>query len=469
MPMRTAVAPLWEEEREERSRSMIHEKLDEWLDEVLPEVFSRDRDLTLMEMSDLLTRTRQKFLGDWLGVLIQEKYAELLGQEYAPCPACGRMWKKRLEIGKELVSMQGSSKIRRPWFYCSDCSLGYSPLDEVLQVSRKKHQFDIQKKSVKLAAEVTFNRGGELFEDLTGQPLSDHFIHETFEVVGSDTRIEEVLPSLEEVVKRIEAAAIGVWRPILVVASDGAHLPTRPKAGRKGRRGPGQWQEAKGFRIYLLGPDQIIHVASWHQIQKEDEFGKDLALAASRIPTERVRIALLGDGADWLWKHMRACFPQGREILDYYHCAEHIYKVAKVQYGEGTIEALEWAESTITRLFFAEVKGVIAGLGRMKPRTKEAQEEIRKLIGYLQNNREKIHYRSDRKGGYPIGSGGIESANKFISHTRLKRSGAWWIKENGNAMLRIRCAIYNGTYDRVFDYYKCAQLNQNRVRSLKNR
>ena len=469
MPMRTAVAPLWEEEREERSRSMIHEKLDKWLDEVLPEVFSEDREPTLMEMSDLLTRTRQRFLGDWLGVLIQEKYAGLLDQEYAPCPSCGKMRKKRLDSGKELVTMQGSAKIRRPWFYCSDCSLGYSPLDEVLQVSRKKHQFDIQKRSVKLAADVTFDRGGELFEDLTGQPLSDHCIHETFEAVGSEARIEEVLPRRAKVVERIEEASIGVWRPILVVASDGAHLPTRPKAGRKGRRGPGQWQEAKGFRIYLLGPDQIIHVASWHQIQKEDEFGKDLALAASRIPTKGVRIALLGDGAEWLWKHMRACFPEGREILDYYHCAEHIYKVAKVQYGEGTIEALEWAESTITRLFFADVKKVIAGLRRMKPRTNEAQEEIRKLIGYLQNNRQKIHYRSDRKGGYPIGSGGIESANKFISHTRLKRSGAWWIKENGNAMLRIRCAIYNGTYDRVFDYYKCAQLNQNLVRSLKNR
>ena len=467
--MLAPVAHLWKEEREEGSRMRIHEKLDEWLDEVLPEVFSEGREPTLMEMSELLTRTRQKFLSDWLGVLIQEKYAELLDQEYAPCPACGKMWKKRLDSGKELVSMQGSSKIQRPWFYCGDCSLGYCPLDEVLQVSRKKHQFDIQKKSIKLAAEVTFNRGGELFEDLTGQPLSDHFIHETFEAVGSEARIEEVLPSRAEVFKRIEDASIGIWRPILVVASDGAHLPTRPKARRKGRRGPGQWQEAKGFRIYLLGPDQIIHVASWHQIQKEDEFGKDLALAASRIPTERVRIALLGDGAEWLWKHMRVCFPGGREILDYYHCAEHIYKVAKVQYGEGTIETLEWAESTITRLFFAEVKEVIVGLRRMKPRTKEAQEEIRKLIGYLQNNREKIHYRSDRKGGYPIGSGGIESANKFISHTRLKRSGAWWIKENGNAMLRIRCAIYNGTYNRVFDYYKCAQLNQNRVRSLKNR
>jgi hypothetical protein len=139
-----------------------------------------------------------------------------------------------------------------------------------------------------------------------------------------------------------------------------------------------------------------------------------------------------------------------------------------MQYGEGTLEALEWVESTITRLFFAEVNQVIGGLRRMQPKNETAGEEIRKLIGYLQNNRRKIHYRSDRKGGYPIGSGGIESAHKFISHTRLKRSGAWWIKENGNAMLRIRCALYNGTYDCVFDHYKKAHLTPKRVSKLKN-
>jgi hypothetical protein len=35
----------------------------------------------------------------------------------------------------------------------------------------------------------------------------------------------------------------------------------------------------------------------------------------------------------------------------------------------------------------------------------------------------------------PRGSGGMESANKFISHTRFKRSGAWWLEGNSNAML----------------------------------
>jgi len=250
------------------------------------------------------------------------------------------------------------------------------------------------------------------------------------------------------------------WRPVLVVASDGAHVPTRPKAKRNEKKGQGRWQEAKGFRIYLLGKDRIVHVASWHQIQNEEQFGEDLSFVASRISQDNLRIGLLGDGADWLWKHMVSCFPKGRQILDYFHCAEHIHKVAKLQYGEKSQKCLEWVESTITRLFYAEVDNVIWGLQRMKPRDSLAKEEIRKLIGYLQNNRERIHYRGDRIGGYPIGSGGIESANKFICHTRMKRSGAWWVKETGNEMLGIRCAIYNGTYDKVFEKYKTANLPQ---------
>jgi len=61
----------------------------------------------------------------------------------------------------------------------------------------------------------------------------------------------------------------------------------------------------------------------------------------------------------------------------------------------------------------------------MKPVDAQAAEAIAKSIAYLQRHQERLDYRSARKGGYPMGSGGIESANKFICHIRLKRSGAW--------------------------------------------
>jgi hypothetical protein len=438
-------------------RHMIHDEVDKWVDQIIEEVFQDGKEPTVEEISELFARTKQKFFGACFQALIEQKYAGMLNQQHAACPQCGKMCKKRRDNTKQMETMQGPSVLNRPWFYCVACCCGFTPLDKVLELSRKKYQFDVQKKSTRTAAEVPFSSGGELFKELTGHTISDHFMHETFEDVGSHACIEDVIPSREQIAERVASIKQGAWRPVLVVASDGAHVPTRPKARRDDKRGKGQWQEAKGFRIYLLGEERIVHMASWHQIQNEEQFGRDLSLVASRIAQKDLRIGLLGDGADWLWKHMVACFPEGRQILDYYHCAEHIHKVAKLQYGEKSRQCLEWVEATMTRLFYAEVDNVIWGLERMQPRDELAGEEIRKLIGYLTNNRKRIHYNGDRIGGYPIGSGGIESANKFICHTRMKRSGAWWVKETGNEMLAIRCAIYNGTYDKIFEKYKNAQ------------
>jgi hypothetical protein len=207
-------------------------------------------------------------------------------------------------------------------------------------------------------------------------------------------------------------------------------------------------------RIYLIGPEKrIIHVASWHQVQESDEFTEDLVRIAERIDVNRVRVALLGDGAGWLWSAQVKAFPQGRQILDYYHCAEHVWKVADHLYGEASLEAHEWAEATLVRLCLAEIKETITDLEALEPRSAQAREEVLKLITYLTHNAHRINYLENLVAGYPIGSGAIESGNKFISHIRMKRSGAWWIVPYGNGMLRIRCAIYNGTDDRLFNLY----------------
>lgn len=39
----------------------------------------------------------------------------------------------------------------------------------------------------------------------------------------------------------------------------------------------------------------------------------------------------------------------------------------------------------------------------------------------------------------------------------MKRSGAWGIEESGNEMLRLRCAMYNGTYDWIFAHYEASR------------
>jgi hypothetical protein len=75
----------------------------------------------------------------------------------------------------------------------------------------------------------------------------------------------------------------------------------------------------------------------------------------------------------------------------------------------------------------------------------------------LSKNRNRLDYGKAKRGDYPLGSGAIESTNKFICHTRLKRSGAWWEVENANNILKLRCAQYNNKYDENFSKYEQKQ------------
>jgi hypothetical protein len=184
-----------------------------------------------------------------------------------------------------------------------------------------------------------------------------------------------------------------------------------------------------------VAKERIVQVLSWHQIQTDAQVGEALRQVkeAGLIPEEKVRLGVVGDGAKWIWNQVKELFPSAVQILDYYHLSQRLHKVA--------LQEREWVEATKARLSFGYLDWVLLDLEGMKPRDGEAAEEIRKLLGYLKENQGRVKYGALRRKGYLIGSGGIESANKFISHVRLKRSGAWWYVERAN--MNWRCGAPN--------------------------
>jgi hypothetical protein len=44
-----------------------------------------------------------------------------------------------------------------------------------------------------------------------------------------------------------------------------------------------------------------------------------------------VRLCVICDGAEWIWKHVQTLFPGACQVLDYYHCSEYLHKMAKSQ------------------------------------------------------------------------------------------------------------------------------------------
>lgn len=458
----------------QKAREVFVEIAGQWFDEVVSRMAGKKP--TLDEMTKVLFEMRYDLMGKMAEVLVTHMGDEVLNQQTMECPECGRILKSRGNVDRHVETMIGKLTLGRPYFYCITCSKGYYPADEFFELSEHRKQWDMQQREVELATDVPFARASELFEKMTGLSFSDHSTHEIAAEVANGLTAVEVSPTAGEIERIVDEIAKGKGRrPIVVLAIDGAHVPTRPEEAKAKRAGhtkeranranwKGQWREAKGYRFYLIDNERIVHLISWHQVQTDEELEESLRQIkqAGLIPDAKVRLAVIADGAKWIWRVARELFPNARMVLDYYHCSEHLHKFASVQFAGDEENKAEWVESIVTRLFVNEAEGVIESLQKMETTNEDAKEELEKLVRYLINNRKRIDYGRNRKGGYPIGSGGIESANKYIGAIRLKRSGAWWYVGNANEMLALRCAIYNGTYEKVFSSYKTRALEAKR-------
>ena len=192
-----------------------------------------------------------------------------------------------------------------------------------------------------------------------------------------------------------------------------------------------------------------------HHVQNDAQLGEALTQIkeAGLMPDAQVRLCVVCDGAEWIGKHVQALCPQARQVLDASHCAQSLHRVAKAHYG-ASVQAVEWVEATMTRLSLGKVGVVLGGLRRMQAHSDAAAQAMANCWDSLDAHRGRTYYRQLRRGGYPLGSGGIASSNTCMCHVRLKRSGAWWYEANSNQMLALRCAKYNGALDQVFMRYQ---------------
>jgi hypothetical protein len=450
-------------------RQQLHERFDRWLDELetqLPEA-----EPTVAQVSETIWARRQRLTAGVAQTIVEHTHQEERDREYLNCATCDRLLKARPAVSRTTQTMIGDLEVQRPYFYCRECHRGWSPLDEHLGLSAGRIQLDVQQAAAELATELPYETASTLFGRLSGLSVSSERLHTLTNQAAEGLSVLDGAPSREAIDQLVVQVSAGRRRrPVLVLGIDGAYVPSRPENAR-GRR-PGQaryrarraqwrheWREAKGFRFYLLDGDRIVHVLSWHQVQTEHELGEALRQVkeAGVIPEETVRLCVICDGAEWIWKHVQTLFPHACQVLDYYHCSEYLHKVAKAQYDH-PLQAQEWVEATLTRLSMGKVGWVLGGLRRMQPTSDEGLKAIDNCWVYLNDHRGRTPYRKFRRGGYPLGSGGMEAANKFICHVRLKRSGAWWYEENSNQMLALRCAKYNGTFQHVFERHRQEKL-----------
>ncbi len=264
--MATAAVLSFEETRQAfaktRARQQLHAQLDRWLDGL--EAHMSEDTPSLEELTQAVFAMRPELTGKLTEALVEQRHGPLLHQRTRPCPQCQRLLPARPAPPRAVHTMVGEVSLARPSFYCHHCQKGSYPLDDALQLSERRQQWDMQKAAARLAAEVPFETAQELFAELTGLSLSDHTLHEVAGELSQELGVLEVSPTATEMAHRVTEMARGkTWRPVMVLAIDGAFVPTRPEqakgqaAGRRCRRAKraqwqGEWKEAKGCRFYLV-------------------------------------------------------------------------------------------------------------------------------------------------------------------------------------------------------------------------
>ena len=242
---------------------------------------------------------RQELTGQLTMALIEQRYRAEQEQSHAPCPQCGRQVAARGVVTRKVETLVGEVELARPYFYCVPGGQGFAPLDTALGVAPGRKQFDVQQAVVKLVAEVPYETAQAWFAELRGVGVSTARLHELTNGVAEGLNVLDVAPPRAEILAKIAAVAAGRrWRPIGVLAIDGADLPTRPEAARGRRPGrkkhrakrarwQGEGREAKGFRFYLVDDDRIVHLLSWQQIQDHEELFAEVCtrLQAQPLPT----------------------------------------------------------------------------------------------------------------------------------------------------------------------------------------
>jgi len=355
----------------------------------------------------------------------------------------------------------GEVEVTRAYYHCRECGQGQCPWDREQGLDQNTLTPGFKANLAELCGRLVFREANQVLERFTGCSLAVSLLEAVTGQVGGRRRAaedeqvrllfeEEVLPAADPFLAQVvgkraylcvdaaKAHTDGSWHDVKVAT----FFPGVPPAeGGVAKPGAGErtWDTAGSARYLALQ-------------EAAEPFGQRLYTFALRLGGERARaVVFLGDGAEWIWNLAAKHFSDALCILDFFHASEHVWQIARVAFGEGSLEGKAWATACTEQLREAGVPGLLRSLRQLRKRalSAAARAEIVGEVRYFRRNRTRLDYPRYRRHGMMIGSGPVEAACKSVVGSRLKGTGMRWSAEGADAVLAIRTALLGGEYARV--------------------
>lgn len=209
------------------------------------------------------------------------------------------------------------------------------------------------------------------------------------------------------------------------------------------RENDSKWKELKLGRIFSQASN-ITNISKERGIITDSIYSGHFGTAqkfwekfSKEIPPNR-KLVFIADGAKWLWNYIESHYPNSVQILDLFHCKEHVYDFASEVYGNNKGEIEKFVSSVFECFINSKVSKGIKLIADIEVKTKTLTNKKQKLLTYLIGNEKRINYGAFKKQGYLIGSGAIEAAHRNVIQKRLKLSGQRWTIKGAQQVANIR-------------------------------
>ncbi len=154
-------------------------------------------------------------------------------------------------------------------------------------------------------------------------------------------------------------------------------------------------------------------------------------------------------------------------LIDFIHVSGYLGKAAAALHPGDPAAAVQWADGQRLRVLHGRAKAVAATLASVaaKARAKAGTRhldltDVDKAVTYLSNNHQHMRYDKALAAGWPIATGMIEGACRFVIEDRFGITGARWSPDGAEVILKLRAVVINGDLDDYMNYYKARYRNQ---------
>jgi len=217
----------------------------------------------------------------------------------------------------------------------------------------------------------------------------------------------------------------------------------------------GAWHEIKlaTYMQWRRGkPGQTTYVADW---LSAEQFAEPLwREAVARGAPTATAIAVVADGASWIWDLANTVLSRPVEILDWYHACEHLWQAGRVVHGEGTPETAALVGQWKGELRGGHSEGLEEELREMAATVRDPDQVLRKTANYLANHQARMRYSLFRAAGWPIGSGVVEGGCGHVVGLRFKRKSTRWKAPGLRAILHLRLDLLNDRWENRCDHLR---------------